>query len=55
MLLSSTRYMATIYHVIAINLNVSLRNTGYVNAADASNTAVTRLGVDVSTVLALII
>ncbi len=55
MLSSSTRYMATIYHVMAINLNVSLRNTGCVNATDASNTAVTRLGVDVSTVLALII
>jgi hypothetical protein len=47
--------MAIIYHVTAINLNVSLHNTGCVNAADASNTAATRLGVDVSTVLALII
>jgi hypothetical protein len=53
MLLSSTRYMATIYHATAMNLNVYLRSTGYVNAADAGNTAGTRLGVDVSTVLAL--
>jgi hypothetical protein len=53
MLLSSTRYMATIYHATAMNLNVYLRSTGYVNAADAGNTAGTRLEVDVLTVVGL--
>jgi hypothetical protein len=38
-----------------MNLNVSLRNTVCASAMDASNTAGTRLEVDVSIVLARII